>query len=386
MLLIGFKVSAQQTYWTPGVPTGSTSFTPTFRYTGTDSLANFYLSNSNRWSQIYSAAQSNARFLKLASRTQQEIISQIKVDSNAVFKQGVFVSGSLATNILKVNSFSTVFPYAIDLRDTTSTLFGRFIPARGTYTSELILGINPSQVNDGYEFHVQGRMRIDTIPSGTIASGKNIGLNSAGDLVLAAASGDTTLNGTGYVKMSGTTPSYIAAIPNADLANSTISGVSLGSNLFSHTPGLGLTGSAYNGSSAQGFGLDTAGIAVTKTRLATNLTGYAKLASPALTGTPTAPTATVGTNTTQIATTAFVLANGGGLANSNFVVGETPSGTINGTNTTFTLANTPVSGSVQLSLNGQSIYITSDYTISGSTITMNTAPYGIATLSASYRK
>jgi hypothetical protein len=35
----------------------------------------------------------------------------------------------------------------------------------------------------------------------------------------------------------------------------------------------------------------------------------ASLASPALTGTPTAPTATVGTNTTQIATTAFVLAN-----------------------------------------------------------------------------
>lgn len=35
----------------------------------------------------------------------------------------------------------------------------------------------------------------------------------------------------------------------------------------------------------------------------------APLASPALTGTPTAPTATAGTNTTQIATTAFVLAN-----------------------------------------------------------------------------
>ena len=34
--------------------------------------------------------------------------------------------------------------------------------------------------------------------------------------------------------------------------------------------------------------------------------GYAKLASPALTGTPTAPTASAGTNTTQVATTAFV--------------------------------------------------------------------------------
>ena len=38
--------------------------------------------------------------------------------------------------------------------------------------------------------------------------------------------------------------------------------------------------------------------------------GTAPLASPALTGAPTAPTAAVGTNTTQLATTAFVLANG----------------------------------------------------------------------------
>ena len=37
-----------------------------------------------------------------------------------------------------------------------------------------------------------------------------------------------------------------------------------------------------------------------------SLAAYAPLASPALTGTPTAPTATAGTNTTQIATTAFV--------------------------------------------------------------------------------
>ena len=35
-------------------------------------------------------------------------------------------------------------------------------------------------------------------------------------------------------------------------------------------------------------------------------TSFAKKASPALTGTPTAPTASVNTNTTQIATTAFV--------------------------------------------------------------------------------
>lgn len=38
----------------------------------------------------------------------------------------------------------------------------------------------------------------------------------------------------------------------------------------------------------------------------------ANLASPTFTGTPAGPTAAVGTNTTQLATTAFVLANSGG--------------------------------------------------------------------------
>lgn len=47
----------------------------------------------------------------------------------------------------------------------------------------------------------------------------------------------------------------------------------------------------------------------TATQTALNL--KANLASPNLTGTPTSPTATAGTNTTQIATTAFVLANSG---------------------------------------------------------------------------
>jgi hypothetical protein len=47
--------------------------------------------------------------------------------------------------------------------------------------------------------------------------------------------------------------------------------------------------------------------------LSNSVTGTGSMAlsaSPAFTGTPTAPTATAGTNTTQIATTAFALANG----------------------------------------------------------------------------
>ena len=52
-------------------------------------------------------------------------------------------------------------------------------------------------------------------------------------------------------------------------------------------------------------------------------TDKADLASPAFTGTPTAPTAAGGTNTTQLATTAFVLNNSGGGA---FTFSETHTG------------------------------------------------------------
>jgi hypothetical protein len=53
-------------------------------------------------------------------------------------------------------------------------------------------------------------------------------------------------------------------------------------------------------------------LAVSSGNLTVDLSAYAPLASPALSGTPTAPTASLGTNTTQIATTAFVIANAGG--------------------------------------------------------------------------
>lgn len=68
----------------------------------------------------------------------------------------------------------------------------------------------------------------------------------------------------------------------------------------------------------------TAPFTVSSTTVVTNLNAdlldgqqgsyYAPKVSPALTGTPTAPTATLGTNTTQIATTAFVASavSGGG--------------------------------------------------------------------------
>ena len=73
---------------------------------------------------------------------------------------------------------------------------------------------------------------------------------------------------------------------------------------------------------------------------------------------------------------------------SNFVNRETPTGLVNGSNTSFTLASTPVSGSEEVFLNG--ILLDSgagnDYTISSTTITMLVTPQTNDKLRVSYRK
>lgn len=69
--------------------------------------------------------------------------------------------------------------------------------------------------------------------------------------------------------------------------------------------------------------------ALTYAQFSANPSTLAPLASPAFTGTPTAPTATVGTNTTQLATTAFVLANIGGGTPSYTISSVAVPGTVN---------------------------------------------------------
>jgi len=73
--------------------------------------------------------------------------------------------------------------------------------------------------------------------------------------------------------------------------------------------------------------------------------------------------------------------SGHGLSNR-----ETPSGTINGSNTSFTLANTPVSGMEMLFQNGILLVAGGgkDYTISSATITFVTAPATGDVLQATY--
>jgi hypothetical protein len=72
----------------------------------------------------------------------------------------------------------------------------------------------------------------------------------------------------------------------------------------------------------------------------------------------------------------------------NIVIRETPGGTINGTNPTFTLAAVPVANTEQIFLNGilQEPGAGNDYTISGQTITMLNIPQTNDRLRACYLK
>jgi len=71
----------------------------------------------------------------------------------------------------------------------------------------------------------------------------------------------------------------------------------------------------------------------------------------------------------------------------SFVDNELPGGMINGTNTSFTLANTPLAGTLHLFYNGmrQRAGAGNDYTLAAGTITMLTAPETSGVLVADYQ-
>lgn len=94
------------------------------------------------------------------------------------------------------------------------------------------------------------------------------------------------------------------------------------------------------------------------------------------------------TDSIVLGTTALVFTNLQitALTSGSFSIRETPSGVINGSNTAFTLAFTPIVGTETIFLNGLQQNLTEDYTISGSTITYVTAPIAGDILRVTYIK
>jgi len=116
--------------------------------------------------------------------------------------------------------------------------------------------------------------------------------------------------------------SSVATIPNSGLTNSTISGVSLGSNLNALTIGTGLSGTSYNGSGA----VTIANTGVLSVNGSTGaVTGIATTASPTFTGTVTLPLTTSGyvtTSSSGVISSVATIPNAG-LTNSSVTIGST---------------------------------------------------------------
>jgi hypothetical protein len=195
---------------------------------------------------------------------------------------GAFVpvgpSGSVNQNTLwlanpttPVTVGTTAIPWT-QINSQTGMLAGNGISISGTTINAVG---QPNRITVGANIDIAsnyvGQGSITTV--GTLATGV---WNATAVTVAYGGTGATTL--TGYVKGNGTSPmTAVTTIPNTDISG-------LGTMATQNASAVAITGGTVNNVS---------------------------LVSPIMTGTPTAPTAAVATNTTQVATTAFVLANGG---------------------------------------------------------------------------
>lgn len=88
-----------------------------------------------------------------------------------------------------------------------------------------------------------------------------------------------------YVHLS--TSDLPTGIPNANLANSTISGVALGASLFSHTNGYALSGSSYNGGTSRTWDVDSSKVQNKITLTTTGASGATTLGGGNILNVPT---------------------------------------------------------------------------------------------------
>lgn len=201
-----------------------------------------------------------------------------------------------------------------------------------------------------------------------VATGNPVGATNDGRVFISAAAAAFTV---------GTTAISFTAFGNAYSAGT---GLALAGTTFSVTYGT-IAGSAAQGNDARitgalqttalGANVQTAlGVALNGASGIAGLTAGGVLAAaqhPALTGDVTNAAGSLATTVNTTAGTGF-------LKYGKIIMGEVPTGAVNGANTVFVHANTPQNGAVGVYLNGMRQKLTTDFSIAAATITFVSAP------------
>lgn len=203
----------------------------------------------------------------------------------------------------------------------------------------------------------------------------------------ADASGDMTAGVTVFISEGNTQGNSAWSITTDDTITLGTTAITFtqvaGGSLYSAGAGLALSGSTFNVVAADSsltvnnddlkVNLGDASLEVSSgLRVKQGTGGQVYIANSAGVLTPT----TLSGDVASVGNTGAVTLATNVMKASNYITREAPTGSVNGSNTSFTLANTPVAGSESVFLNGilQEPGSGNDYTISGGTITFADAP------------
>ena len=189
---------------------------------------------------------------------------------------------------------------------TSPILFTQFSGA-GTYTAGIGLQLDGTVFSNTGVLSLAGTANQVSVSASngniTVSLPSSINVNTTGSAATLTTS--RTIELSGDVSGSATFNGSANASITSTLANTAVTPATYGS--------ASAVGTVTVDSKGRITGASNTAIAIAQsavTNLTTDLAAKANLASPALTGTPTAPTAAVDTNTTQIATTAYVIGQG----------------------------------------------------------------------------
>ena len=164
---------------------------------------------------------------------------------------GSVTSGGTGAGVLLSCNSNAI--YIHDYLGSTSPAVS--VLAKGTaFCTGLTGGVTTNDVIYAYQTCCSASLPTIEAGAGLTWFGDNgsINLKTGGTITTtgAVATGALTVTGTATATTFSGSGANLTSIPNSALSNSTISGVALGSNLFSLTPGTHLAGGAYNGSAA----------------------------------------------------------------------------------------------------------------------------------------